>query len=55
MFGNNGQELGTKDRAASLNKTDYKEITVQPPVPKRVKDSTDWGGAPGYRAAGQRQ
>lgn len=34
MFGNNGQELGTKDRAASLNKTDYKEITVQPPVPE---------------------
>ena len=30
MFGNNGQELGTKDRTASLNKTDYKEITVQP-------------------------
>ena len=25
---------GTKDRTASLNKTDYKEITVQPPVPE---------------------
>ena len=33
-FGNNGQELGTKNRAASLNKTDYKEITAQPPAPE---------------------
>lgn len=55
MFGKNGQDLGTKNRAVSSNKTGYKETAARPPAPAAYERPHRPGGVPGHRAAGRQR